>query len=147
MCIRDRVNSNPATVMTDPEFADRTYIEPITPEWVAKIIERERPQALLPTLGGQTGLNVSVALAEDGTLDRFGVELIGARHEVIIKAEDRNLFKEAMRNIGLDLPESDFAYSLAEAKEIAERMGFPLVIRPSFTLGGGGGGLVYNMKE
>ena len=87
------VNSNPATIMTDPEFADRTYIEPITPEWVAKIIERERPQALLPTLGGQTGLNVSVSLAESGVLDRFGVELIGARHEVISKAEDRNLFK------------------------------------------------------
>ncbi len=141
------VNSNPATIMTDPEFADRTYIEPITPEWVAKIIERERPQALLPTLGGQTGLNVSVALAESGTLDRYGVELIGARHEVIVKAEDRNLFKEAMRNIGLDLPESDFAYSLEEARSIANDLGFPLVIRPSFTLGGGGGGLVYNMEE
>ena len=101
----------------------------------------------MPTLGGQTGLNVSVALAEDGTLEQFGVELIGARHEVIRKAEDRNLFKEAMRNIGLDLPESDFAYSLEEAREIAEKLGFPLVIRPSFTLGGGGGGLVYDMKE
>jgi carbamoyl-phosphate synthase large subunit len=141
------VNSNPATIMTDPEFADRTYIEPITPEWVARIIERERPQALLPTLGGQTGLNVSVALAEDGTLERYGVELIGARHEVISKAEDRNLFKEAMRNIGLDLPESDFAYTLAEARAIASRLGFPLVIRPSFTLGGGGGGLVYDLEE
>src|SRR5450759_906709 len=141
------VNSNPATIMTDPEFADRTYIEPITPEWVAKIIERERPQALLPTLGGQTGLNVSVSLAESGVLDQFGVELIGARHEVISKAEDRNLFKEAMRNIGLDLPESDFAYSLQEARDVANKLGFPLVIRPSFTLGGGGGGLVYNMEE
>jgi len=141
------VNSNPATIMTDPEFADRTYIEPITPEWVAKIIERERPQALLPTLGGQTGLNVSVSLAESGVLDRFGVELIGARHEVISKAEDRNLFKEAMRNIGLDLPDSDFAYSLPEARSVAKKLGFPLVIRPSFTLGGGGGGLVYDMDE
>jgi carbamoyl-phosphate synthase large subunit len=141
------VNSNPATIMTDPEFADRTYIEPITPEWVAEIIRRERPDALLPTLGGQTGLNVSVALAEDGTLERYGVELIGARHEVISKAEDRNLFKEAMRNIGLDLPESDFAYSLIEAESVASRLGFPLVIRPSFTLGGGGGGLVYDMDE
>ena len=141
------VNSNPATIMTDPEFADRTYIEPITPEWVAKIIERERPQALLPTMGGQTGLNVSVALAEDGTLDRYGVELIGARHEVISKAEDRNLFKKAMRNIGLDLPESDLAYNLEEAKAIAGNIGFPLVVRPSFTLGGGGGGLVYDMAE
>src|SRR5450830_1560939 len=117
------VNSHPATIMTDPEFADRTYIEPITPEWVAKIIERERPQALLPTMGGQTGLNVSVALAEDGTLDRYGVELIGARHEVISKAEDRNLFKKAMRNIGLDLPESDFAYSLQEARDVANKLG------------------------
>ena len=141
------VNSNPATIMTDPEFADRTYIEPINPEVVAKIIERERPGALLPTLGGQTGLNVSVALAEDGTLERFGVELIGARYEVIRKAEDRNLFKEAMRNIGLDTPESDFAYSVPEAREIAERLGLPLVLRPSFTLGGGGGGLVYDMDE
>ncbi|MFH1150656.1 MAG: carbamoyl-phosphate synthase large subunit [Actinomycetota bacterium] len=141
------VNSNPATIMTDPEFADRTYIEPITPEWVARVIERERPDALLPTLGGQTGLNVSVALAEDGTLDRFGVELIGARHEVISKAEDRNLFKAAMQNIGLDLPASDFAYSLEEAEAIAMVLGFPLVIRPSFTLGGGGGGLVYDMAE
>jgi carbamoyl-phosphate synthase large subunit len=141
------VNSNPATIMTDPEFADRTYIEPITPEWVAKVIERERPQALLPTLGGQTGLNVSVALAKEGVLDRYGVEMIGADHDVISKAEDRNLFKEAMRNIGLDIPESDFAYSIEEAKSIAERLSFPLVIRPSFTLGGGGSGLVYRMEE
>ena len=141
------VNSNPATIMTDPEFADRTYIEPITPEWVEKIIERERPQALLPTLGGQTGLNVSVALSESGVLDKYGVEMIGATHDVISKAEDRNLFKEAMRNIGLDLPESDFAYTLKEAEDIALKMGFPLVIRPSFTLGGGGGGLAYDMEE
>ncbi len=141
------VNSNPATIMTDPEFADRTYIEPITPEWVEKIIERERPQALLPTLGGQTGLNVSVSLAESGVLDRYGVELIGASHQAISKAEDRNLFKEAMRNIGLDLPESDFAHSIKEAEAIARKLGFPLVIRPSFTLGGGGSGLVYDMAE
>ena len=141
------VNSNPATIMTDPEFADRTYIEPITPEWVEKIIERERPQALLPTLGGQTGLNVSVQLVSSGVLERFGVEMIGASYDVINKAEDRNLFKEAMRNIGLDMPESDFAYTLPEAKEIARRLGFPLVIRPSFTLGGGGGGLVYDLEE
>jgi carbamoyl-phosphate synthase large subunit len=141
------VNSNPATIMTDPEFADRTYIEPITPEVVAKIIERERPQAMLPTLGGQTGLNVSVAVAESGVLEQFGVELIGARQDVIKKAEDRNLFKEAMRNIGLDIPESDFAYSMTEARAIAERLGFPLVIRPSFTLGGGGGGLVDNVED
>jgi len=141
------VNSNPATIMTDPEFADRTYIEPITPAVVAKIIERERPDALLPTLGGQTGLNVSVALAESGVLDRFNVELIGARYEVIRKAEDRNLFKAAMNNIGLEVPDSDFAYSLDESFDIAEKLGFPLVIRPSYTLGGGGGGLVYDEYE
>jgi len=141
------VNSNPATIMTDPEFAQKTYIEPITPEVVAAIIERERPDALLPTLGGQTGLNVSVALAEEGTLERFGVELIGARHEVIKKAEDRNLFKQAMQNIGLEVPESNYAYTLGEAKEIASRIGFPVVIRPGFTLGGGGGGLAHNMDE
>jgi carbamoyl-phosphate synthase large subunit len=141
------VNSNPATIMTDPEFAHRTYIEPITPEWVEKIIERENPDALLPTLGGQTGLNVSVSLAQSGVLDRHGVELIGATLEVINKAEDRNLFKKAMKNIGLDLPESDFAYSLPEARAVAKKMGFPLVIRPSFTLGGGGGGLVDGMDE
>ncbi|MDD5448836.1 MAG: carbamoyl-phosphate synthase large subunit, partial [Actinomycetota bacterium] len=141
------VNSNPATIMTDPEFANRTYIEPITPEWVRKIIERERPDAILPTLGGQTALNVAVALARDGTLDSYGVELIGASEETISKAEDRNLFKEAMKNIHLDVPESDFAYSLEEACGIAEKLGFPVVIRPSFTLGGGGGGLVENMDD
>src|ERR671924_1010200 len=105
------VNSNPATIMTDPEMATRTYVEPLTPEFVAKIIERERPQALLPTLGGQTGLNVAVALAEDGTLDRFGVELIGAKLEAIKKAEDRKLFKESMESIGLTLPRSGLARS------------------------------------
>lgn len=141
------VNSNPATIMTDPEFADRTYIEPITVEIVAKIIERERPDALLPTLGGQTGLNVSVALDEMGVLERFGVELIGANPDVIRKAEERNLFKAAMRRIGLEVPESDFAYTMEEARAIAERLGFPLVIRPSFTLGGGGGGLVEDMES
>jgi len=109
------VNSNPATIMTDPDLADRTYVEPLTPEFVAKIIERERPQALLPTLGGQTGLNIAVALAEDGTLDRFGVELIGAKLEAIRKAEDRALFKQAMERIGLALPRSGHARSLDEA--------------------------------
>ena len=141
------VNSNPATIMTDPEFAARTYIEPITPAIVAKVIERERPDALLPTLGGQTGLNVSVALAESGVLDRFNVELIGARYEVIRKAEDRNLFKKAMSNIGLEVPESDFAHSMEECVSIADKLGFPLVIRPSYTLGGGGGGLVYDQQD
>ncbi|MDI6821695.1 MAG: carbamoyl-phosphate synthase large subunit [Actinomycetota bacterium] len=141
------VNSNPATIMTDPEFADRTYIEPITPEVVEKIIEKEKPDALLPTLGGQTGLNTAVALAESGVLHRFGVELIGAKLEVIKKAEDRSLFKKAMSRIGLDLPRSGFAYSLSEALRIVEDIGFPIVIRPSFTLSGTGGGIAYNLEE
>src|SRR2546426_4732401 len=134
------VNSNPATIMTDPELADRTYIEPLTLEFVAKIIERERPHALLPTLGGQTGLNIAVALAEDGTLDRFGVELIGAKLEAIRKAEDRALFKQAMERIGLALPRSGQARSLDEARAVVAGVGFPAIIRPSFTLGGTGGG-------
>ncbi|MHB0977173.1 MAG: carbamoyl-phosphate synthase large subunit [Candidatus Aquicultorales bacterium] len=141
------VNSNPATIMTDPEFADRTYIEPITPRVVEKIIAKERPQALLPTLGGQTGLNTAVSLAESGVLDKYGVELIGANLEAIKKAEDRSLFKDAMRRIGLDLPKSGFAYTVNEAYEIADEMGYPLVIRPSFTLGGTGGGIAFNQEE
>jgi len=141
------VNSNPATIMTDPEMADRIYIEPITPEIVEKIIERERPDALLPTLGGQTGLNVSVSLYEAGVLERFHVQMIGAKYEAIKKGEDRKLFKEAMKKIGLDLPKSGLAYSLPEALEVAKEIGFPLIIRPSFTLGGTGGGVAYNIKE
>jgi carbamoyl-phosphate synthase large subunit len=141
------VNSNPATIMTDPEMAHRTYIEPITPEMVAKIIERERPDALLPTLGGQTGLNVSINLAEEGVLEKYGVRMIGANQEAIRKAEDRELFKEAMARIGLDLPRSGLAYSMEEAKRVAEEIGFPLIIRPSFTLGGTGGGIAYNREE
>ena len=141
------VNSNPATIMTDPEMADRTYIEPITPEILEKIIERERPHALLPTLGGQTGLNVSVALYESGVLQKYGVQMIGAKYEAIKKGEDRNLFKESMKNAGLDLPKSGLAYSLVEALEVAKGIGFPLIIRPSFTLGGTGGGVAYNIKE
>jgi len=141
------VNSNPATIMTDPELADRTYIEPVTPEYVAKIIERERPQALLPTLGGQTGLNIAVALAEDGTLDRFGVELIGAKLDAIRKAEDRALFKQAMERIGLALPRSGHARSLEEARTIVSKVGYPAIIRPSFTLGGTGGSIAYNPDE
>ena len=141
------VNSNPATIMTDPELADRTYIEPLTPEFVAKIIERERPQALLPTLGGQTGLNLAVALAEDGTLDRFGVELIGAKLDAIRKAEDRALFKQAMERIGLALPRSGHARSLEEARGIVGKVGYPAIIRPSFTLGGTGGSIAYNPDE
>lgn len=141
------INSNPATIMTDPEMADRTYIEPITPEIVAKIIEAERPDALLPTLGGQTALNVAVRLAEMGVLDRYGVELIGAKIEAIKKAEDRDLFKEEMISAGLDVPRSGYARSLEEAKAIARRVGLPVMIRPSFTLGGEGSGIAYNMEE
>ncbi len=141
------VNSNPATIMTDPEMAARTYIEPLTPEMVAKVIERERPQALLPTLGGQTGLNLAVALAEDGTLDRHGVELIGAKLPAIKKAEDRERFKEAMQAIGLEVPRSGYARSLEEAREIVRLVGYPVIIRPSFTLGGTGGSIAYNPEE
>ncbi len=141
------VNSNPATIMTDPEMADRIYIEPITPETVEKIIARERPDALLPTLGGQTGLNVSVSLYEAGVLEKYHVQMIGAKYEAIKKGEDRKLFKEAMKKIGLDLPKSGLAYSLSEAMEVAKEIGFPVIIRPSFTLGGTGGGVAYNIQE
>jgi carbamoyl-phosphate synthase large subunit len=141
------VNSNPATIMTDPETAERTYIEPLTPEFVARVIERERPQALLPTLGGQTGLNTAVALAEDGTLDRFGVELIGAKLPAIKKAEDREQFKAAMQKIGLSLPRSANVKSLEEARAIVGKIGYPAIIRPSFTLGGTGGSIAYNPEE
>lgn len=141
------INSNPATIMTDPEFADRTYIEPITEEVVEKIIEKERPDALLPTLGGQTALNVSVKLAENGVLRKNNVELIGARVDAIKKAEDRLLFKKAMMNIGLAVPRSGYVKNLHEAKEVVEKLGFPSIIRPSFTLGGSGGGIAYNIEE
>jgi carbamoyl-phosphate synthase large subunit len=141
------VNSNPATIMTDPEMAHRTYIEPITSEVVAKIIERERPDALLPTMGGQTALNTAVALAETGVLERFGVELIGAKLPAIKKAEDRELFKKAMEHIGLQVPKSGFATSLESAYEILEKVGFPAILRPAFTLGGTGGGIAYNKEE
>lgn len=141
------VNSNPATIMTDPEIADRTYVEPITPEVLTKIIEKERPDALLPTLGGQTGLNTAMKLCEMGVLEKFNVKMIGADYDVIKKAEDRSDFKKAMQKIGLDLPESGLAYSMEETIEVAERIGFPLIVRPSFTLGGTGGGVVYNLKE
>ena len=141
------VNSNPATIMTDPEFADRTYIEPVLPEFVAAIIERERPDALLPTLGGQTGLNTAVAVAEMGVLDKFGVEMIGADQQVIKKAEDRELFREAMKKIGLKVPASGIARTVDEAKRVAAEIGFPLIVRPSFTLGGAGGGAAYNFED
>jgi carbamoyl-phosphate synthase large subunit len=141
------VNSNPATIMTDPEMADRTYIEPITPEAVEMIIERERPDALLPTLGGQTGLNTAVNVAEMGVLEKYGVEMIGASLEAIKKAEDRDLFRKAMDNIGLRIPNSGIAVTMDEARAIAEDIGFPIIVRPSFTLGGTGGGVAYNPED
>ncbi|NUO09801.1 MAG: carbamoyl-phosphate synthase large subunit [Candidatus Brocadia sp.] len=141
------VNSNPATIMTDPEVADKTYIEPITTEIITKIIAKERPQALLPTLGGQTGLNAAVNLAEKGVLDEFGVELIGAKLEAIKKAEDRSLFKSAMKRIGVSVPESGYARSHDDAMAIINTIGFPAIIRPSFTLGGTGGNAAYNIEE
>ncbi len=141
------VNSNPATIMTDPQMATRTYIEPLTPEIVAKIIAKERPDALLPTLGGQTALNITVKLAEMGVLNKYKVETIGANIKAIKKAEDRKLFKEAMQKIGLDLPRSDRAYTLPEACQVVETIGFPVIIRPSFTLGGTGGSVAYNIEE
>ena len=141
------VNSNPATIMTDPDMADRTYIEPVTPEIVEKIIERERPDAILPTLGGQTGLNTAIAVHDRGVLKKYGVEMIGANAASIRKAEDRDLFKKAMKKIGLDLPRSGDAKSIEEARAIREELGLPLVIRPSFTLGGSGGGIAYNTDE
>ena len=152
------VNSNPATIMTDPEFADRTYIEPITPECVEKIIQRETEEmkrigaqgklVLLPTLGGQTALNTAMALNKQGTLDRYGIEMIGANAAAIERGEDRQVFKELMLEIGLDVPVSGTAHTVEEARVIAERIGrFPLIIRPAFTLGGTGGGIAYNREE
>src|ERR1041385_8206404 len=141
------VNSNPATIMTDPELADRTYIEPVTPDWVRKVIERERPDALLPTMGGQTALNVAMALARDGTLERFGVGLIGANARAIQMAEDRAEFGAAMRRIGLATPVGRTVRSVAEGIEAATETGFPAILRPSFTLGGTGGGVAYHRAE
>jgi len=141
------VNSNPATIMTDPGLAHRTYVEPVTPEFVEKVIAVEKPDALLPTLGGQTGLNCAVGLAESGALERHGVELIGATLEVIQKGEDRKLFAEAMERIGLDVPRSRYAYSVLEAEGAVAELGFPIIVRPSFTMGGAGGGIAYNIDE
>ena len=141
------VNSNPATIMTDPELADATYVEPITPEYVAKIIEKERPDAVLPTMGGQTALNTALALFKDGTLEKFGVKMIGADAEAIEKAEDRLKFREAMSRIGLESPASEIAHSLEDAMRALEVVGLPAIIRPSFTLGGTGGGIAYNREE
>ena len=147
------VNSNPATIMTDPELCDATYIEPITPEVVTRIIEAEKQNhpdggwALLPTMGGQTALNTALALAKDGTLDRLGVKLIGANAEAIEKAENRELFRDAMDRIGLESPRSAIAHSLEDALKGLETTGLPAIIRPSFTLGGTGGGIAYNREE
>ncbi|HEY5283687.1 MAG TPA: carbamoyl phosphate synthase large subunit, partial [Polyangia bacterium] len=147
------VNSNPATIMTDPELADRTYIEPLTVDIVTKIIERERPDALLPTLGGQTALNLTIELAKAGVLEKYGVKLIGAQVAAIEKAEDRDLFKQAMRNIGLAVPMSGYAHSLVEARAIQAEMavklgvGYPVILRPSFTLGGSGAAIAWNAEE
>ena len=141
------LNSNPATIMTDPGFADRTYIEPMTPEVAEQIIAREKPDVLLPTLGGQTALNLAVALAKNGALKRHGVELIGASLEAIEKAEDRLLFKQAMKRVGVEMPKSGYATSWEEASVIADDIGFPVIIRPSFTMGGEGGGVAYNREE
>ncbi len=142
------INSNPATIMTDPEFADRTYIEPITPEVVTKIIEKEKPDALLPTLGGQTALNCAMDLFHDGTLDKYGVEMIGANADAIEKGEDRQIFKDLMLKIGLDVARSDTAHTLQEAMDVAKEIGsYPLIVRPAYTLGGTGGGIAYNKEE
>ena len=141
------INSNPATIMTDPKMAHRTYIEPITPEILAKIIDRERPHAILPTLGGQTGLNTAVKVAETGLLERLGVEMIGASIPVILKAEDREQFRDAMSRIGLCVPKSGIVRDMGQAREVAERIGYPIIIRASFTLGGIGSGVAYNREE
>src|SRR5579883_2237973 len=141
------VNSNPATIMTDPELADRTYIEPLSREYLESIIAAERPDAVLPTVGGQTGLNLAVELAEKGILEKYGVKLIGAQLRAIKVAEDRLLFKDACRRIGLDVPDSAVVTSIPEAIDWADKMGYPVVIRPSFTLGGTGGSIAYNHEE
>src|SRR5215211_6204943 len=141
------VNSNPATIMTDPELADATYIEPITPEIVERIIARERPDALLPTMGGQTALNTAMALARSGALARYGVQLIGANEAAIAKAEDRQLFRLAMDGIGLESPKSRLIGSLDAAMDALDFVGLPAIIRPSYTLGGTGGGIAYNTEE
>jgi carbamoyl-phosphate synthase large subunit len=141
------VNSNPATIMTDPETADVTYIEPLTVESVAAIIRRERPDALLPTVGGQTALNLAIALSDSGVLDECGVEMIGAKREAVKIAEDRQLFKRAMDEAGLPMPRGGFARSWDDAQEVVTTTGYPAIIRPSFTLGGTGGGTGYNPEE
>ena len=141
------VNSNPATIMTDPLLADATYIEPIHWKSIEKIIAKELPDALLPTMGGQTGLNTALTLAKEGVLQKYNVELIGASREAIDKAEDRELFDKTMKGIGIETPRSGIAHSMEEALTVQEGLGFPCIIRPSFTLGGSGGGVAYNVQE
>src|SRR5437667_758022 len=141
------VNSNPATIMTDPDLADKTYVEPLTRAYVEEIIRRERPDALLSTVGGQTALNLSVELAEAGVLDKYGVELIGAKLDAIKKAEDRLLFKDAMRKIGLETPRSQLVTDLEGALSFTGKHGYPAILRPSFTMGGSGGGIAYNRED
>src|SRR5690242_16148239 len=141
------INSNPATIMTDPELADRTYIEPLSVEYATEVIRRERPDALLSTVGGQTGLNLSVELAESGVLDEYGVELIGAKIDAIKKAEDRLLFKDAKRRIGLETPQSQLVNNVEDGLDFAARIGYPVILRPSFTLGGTGGGIAYHRED
>ncbi|NND37108.1 MAG: carbamoyl phosphate synthase large subunit, partial [Gammaproteobacteria bacterium] len=141
------VNSNPATIMTDPDMADATYIEPVQWQTVAKIIEKEKPSALLPTMGGQTGLNCALDLLREGVLKKFDVELIGASREAIDTAEDRDLFRKAMTDIGLEVPRSGIAHTMEEALAVQEKIGFPTIVRPSFTLGGSGSGIAYNREE
>lgn len=141
------VNSNPATIMTDPEMADATYIEPIHWEVLEKIIERERPDAILPTMGGQTALNCALDLDRHGVLERYKVEMIGANADAIDKAENRDRFDKAMKAIGLETPNAEMAHSMEEAFDVLDRLGFPCIIRPSFTMGGSGGGIAYNREE
>ncbi len=141
------VNSNPATIMTDPDMADATYIEPLNIETLIKIIEKERPDALLPNLGGQTGLNLSSSLANCGVLDKYNVKVIGIDLEAIRRGEDRLAFKETMIELGIDVPQSKIAYSVEDAESIATELGYPVIVRPAFTMGGTGGGLVYNVEE
>ncbi len=141
------LNSNPATIMTDPEWADRTYIEPLTVEAAERVLAAERPDAVLPTLGGQTALNLAVRLAREGILAKYGSQLIGAQLDAIEKAEDRQRFKDTMTSIGIDVPMSGVAHNIDEVAEIGQRLGFPLILRPSFTLGGLGGGIAYNHQE
>jgi len=141
------VNFNPATIMTDPGMADRTYIEPLTVDNVEKIIAKEQPDALLPNLGGQTGLNLSAELSKSEMLDKYDVKIIGVKADAIERGEDRIAFKEAMAKLDIPMPESSLAYSIAEAEKIAQELGYPVVVRPAYTMGGTGGGIVYNVEE